>query len=170
MVVEVHVEVGNAQFGAGGCRNGQHHRRRTEVIDEPQATHTANGPLYSGATSRPTGSDRREAGSGDEALVTHAASGDRGDLEHGPPREPSRALNRLHELEVERVAAVPGDDVPQERAAQEGEVPEEVEDLVPHELVAVAQAGQGALVAEDDRVIEGAAAGQTVLPHGPEVL
>ena len=48
MVVEKDVQVADTQFGAGGRRNGQHHRRRTEVIDKPQATHTANGPLYSG--------------------------------------------------------------------------------------------------------------------------
>src|SRR5262245_64045529 len=170
MVIEVDVEVGDTQFGAGGCRNGQHHRRRTEVIDEPQATHTANGPLYSGGTSLSVGLDRGEAGRGDEALVTHAVLGGRGDLERGPPREPPGALDRLHQLEVERMAAVSGDDVPHERAAQEGEVAEEVEDLMPHELVAVAQAGQGTLVAEHDRVVEGAAAGQAVLPHEPEVL
>src|SRR6266850_2414653 len=57
-----------------------------------------------------------------------------------------------------------------ERAAQESEVPEEVEDLVPDELIAVAQAGQRAPVAEHDRVVQGASPRQAVFPHEPEVL
>ena len=56
-----------------------------------------------------------------------------------------------------RVPRLAGVDVAGERAAQEREVSDEVQDLVPHELVAEAQGpGDDAAVVEDDRVVEAA--------------
>ena len=80
-----------------------------------------------------------------------------------PVAQPDGALDRLHDLEVERVAAVACDDVGADRTAEQRQIPEQVENLVAHELVAEAKAVQRAAVAEHDRVVERAAAREAVL-------
>src|SRR6266545_6918298 len=50
-----------------------------------------------------------------------------------------RGIQRPGELNVERVPRLAGADMAGKRAAQEREVSDEVQDLVPHELVAEAQ-------------------------------
>ena len=61
-------------------------------------------------------------------------------------------------------------DVTDHRASQEGQVADEIEDLVADELVGIPEAVEGPPLAQHDRVVEGAAAGQAVLPHEPHVL
>src|SRR3989449_1685511 len=89
---------------------------------------------------------------------------------HGPPREAEGVLDRTHELDVEGVAPVARDDVREDRAAEEREIADEIEDLVPDELVAVAQAVERPALREHDRVVERAAAREPVLPHDSQVL
>src|SRR3989442_3264850 len=89
---------------------------------------------------------------------------------HGPPREAEGVLDRTHELDVEGVAPVARDDVREDRAAEEREIADEIEDLVSDELVAVAQAVERAALREHDRVVERAAAREPVLPHDSQVL
>src|SRR2546426_1096414 len=88
----------------------------------------------------------------------------------GPALGPGGSLAREHELDVERVAAVTGNDVRPDRAAQEGEVPDQVQHLVPDELVPVSKAVQRPAIAEHDRVVQGTTPRETVLPHEPQVL
>src|SRR2546429_4499674 len=115
------------------------------------------------AVGRAGGSDAGEAGRG---YLRQDSEGDA----RGPPLDAQGALDRQPELDVERVAPVARDDVREDRTAEERQVADEVEDLVPDELVAVAQAVERAAVREHDRVVERAAAREAVLPHEPEVL
>src|SRR3989475_3927597 len=103
-------------------------------------------------------SDGGEAGGGDPRQDAEGGT-------HGPPREAEGVLDRTHELDVEGVAPVARDDVREDRAAEEREVADEVEDLVADELVAVALAVEGAAVREHDRVVARAAARGAVLPQ-----
>src|SRR5207344_3349955 len=82
-----------------------------------------------------------------------------------PALETDGPLDRMDELEVERVATVARDHVGPDRTAEQREVAEQVQDLVANKLVTIAKPVQGAAVAEHDRVVERATARQTVLPH-----
>src|SRR2546427_4771901 len=108
-------------------------------------------------------SDGGEAGGGDPRQDAEGGT-------HGPPREAEGVLDRTHELDVEGVAPVARDDVREDRAAEEREIADEIEDLVPDELVAVAQAVERPALREHDRVVERAAAREPVLPHDSQVL
>src|SRR5439155_17747466 len=117
--------------------------------------------------------DRGETGRADEALAPRGVfRRQRAELDDSSaaPLESEGPLDRDHELEVERVTAVAGDDVRADPAAQQREVAEEVQDLVPDELVTEAKAVQRRTVAEHDRVVERAAAGEAVLAHDAQVL
>src|SRR5256885_14868859 len=81
----------------------------------------------------------------------------------GPPLEAEGLLDGEHELEVERVAAVARDDVAEDGSAEQRQVADQIEDLVPDELVAVAEAVERAAVADDDRGVERATPRGTVL-------
>src|SRR5215467_5158555 len=122
-----------------------------------------------------TGLDRGETGCRDEALAPSGLAGGRvgggrrGHRHRSPPLEPNRALDREHQLEIQGVTAVARDDVRTEGPAEQRQIAQKVQDLVADELVAVAQAVQGAAVAEHDRVVKRTAAGQAVLAHQPEV-
>src|SRR6266508_855622 len=111
--------------------------------------------------------DGSEAGRRHEPLAAAAVLGCREDLERGPSLEPDGSLDREHELDVERVAAVAGNDVRPDRAAQEGQVPDQVQHLVPDELVPVSKAVQRPAIAEHDRVVQGATPREAVLSHEP---
>src|SRR5580765_3597675 len=118
--------------------------------------------------------DRGETGGWNQAFSARGVSrrlvGDcRGSGRGRPALEADGALDGLHDLEVERVAAVACDDVGADRTAEQREIPEQVENLVAHELVAEAKTVQRAAVTEHDRVVERAAAREAVLPHDPEV-
>src|SRR5256884_6146269 len=84
------------------------------------------------AVGRAGGSDAGEAGRG--YLRQDSEGGAR-----GPPLDAQGALDRQPELDVERVAPVARDDVREDRAAEERQVADEVEDLVAGGLRAVAQ-------------------------------
>jgi hypothetical protein len=72
------------------------------------------------------------------------------------------------ELSVEGVAGFAGFHATEERKADEGEVPDEIEGFVAAEFVGVAEgAVHDAVFGEDDGVIEGAAADEA---HGAERL
>src|SRR5207244_1511634 len=88
----------------------------------------------------------------------------------GAALEPERALDPEHELEVHVVARVARDDVTEHRTAEQREIADEIEDLVPHELVAVPEAVHDGVLADDDGVLERSAARQTVFPHRAKVL
>src|SRR6185369_7105950 len=87
------------------------------------------------------GLDRCEAGSRNQAVAARGVSGRLarhrrcGDCHRGPALEADRALHRLHELEVERVTTVARDDMATDRAAEQREIAEQIQDLVTHELV-----------------------------------
>src|SRR5206468_9565780 len=92
---------------------------------------------------------------GGRARVSDAGEAGRGHLRQdseggarGPPLDAQGALDRQPELDVERVAPVARDDVREDRAAEERQVADEVEDLVADEPVAVAQAVERAAVRE----------------------
>src|SRR2546428_13129553 len=76
-----------------------------------------------------------EAGRGD---VRQDSEGDA----RGPPLDAQGALDRQPELDVERVAPVARDDVREDRAAEERQVADEVEDLVADEHAPGAWAGE----------------------------
>src|SRR6266498_1731144 len=79
-------------------------------------------------------------------------------------------VQRPGELDVERVPRLAGADVAGKRAAQEREVSDEVQDLVPHELVAEAQGpGNDAALVEDDRVVKTASPRQPASAHRLDV-
>src|SRR5262249_43508356 len=81
----------------------------------------------------------------------------------GQTLEPDRALDRNHELIVQVVAGIAGDDMADHGSAQECEVTNQVEDLVAHELVAIAQAVERASLANHDGIVERSAARESVL-------
>ena len=68
------------------------------------------------------------------------------------------------------MAGVARDDVALNRAAEQREVADQVEDLVPDELVAIAELVQHAALADDDRVVERAALRQAVPAQLIDVL
>ena len=74
-----------------------------------------------------------------------------------PALQAERALDRDDQLEVQRVAGVAGDDVAEQRPSEQGQVADQVEDLVAHELVAKRRVVQHAALADHDRVVERAA-------------
>ncbi len=77
----------------------------------------------------------------------------------------------VDELVVQRVAGVAGHHVPHDGAPQEGQVADQIEDLVADELVAVAEARvQHSAPADDHGVLEGAAAGEAVVAQRLHVL
>ena len=91
-----------------------------------------------------------EAGGGDESLVLDR---DRNDPHGGggrPALEAERPLDGHHQLVVERVAGVACDDVAVDRATEEREVADEVEDLVADELVAIAESVERPALADDE--------------------
>src|SRR5688500_1462641 len=119
----------------------------------------------------PIFSNNREAGGGEQVLRvdrgrchTHRGRCRRAAL------ETEGALNGHDKLEVQAVAGVAGDDVPVDRPPEQGEVADEIEDLVPDELVTIAKAVERAALADDDGVVERAAEGQPMLAHGAEIL
>src|SRR5712692_6550956 len=77
-----------------------------------------------------------------------------GDHAGGTALETERALDRHHQLEVDRVAGVARDDVTDERPAEQGEIADEVEHLVANELVAVPEAVQEAVRASRGKVLD----------------
>src|SRR3954447_3261982 len=72
----------------------------------------------------------------------------------------------LHEAGVERVAGLRGADLADDRAADEREIAQQIEDLVADELVAEAEvAADHAFVVEHDAVLDRAAAGEAGSAH-----
>src|SRR5438445_13617182 len=102
-------------------------------------------------------SDGRGGWRGGEAVVDGFADGGEAEGGGGSALEAERALDGDDQLEVERVAGVARDHVTEDGPAQQREVADEVEHLVAHELVAVAQAVERAALADHDRVLERAA-------------
>src|SRR5438445_3368429 len=90
--------------------------------------------------------------------------------QRGAAVETEGALDGYHQLEIQRVARVARDDVARDAPAEQREVAEEVEYLVAHELVAVTEAVQGAVLADDDRVVERAAERAPALAQEAEIL
>ncbi len=91
-------------------------------------------------------------------------------------RRQQRALhlrgNLLAERHVRRVAGEHRHDMPDQRNAQQGEVAEDVEHLVPDEFVRVAQGlgGEHGIVADDDRVLQAAPLDEAVLDQVLDLL
>src|SRR2546425_4467989 len=109
------------------------------------------------------GNERAVAADGVERHHGQARAG-------GPALEAQGALDREHQLEVQRVARVTGDDVAHYWPTEKGEVSDEVENLVPHELVTVAKPVQDTALAHADGVLQRCAASQAVLAHQAEIL
>src|SRR5262249_18896883 len=93
-----------------------------------------------------------------------------GDEAGGAALEAERALDLDDQLEVEIVAGVAGDDVADHRAPQQGQVADEVEDLVPHELITIAQPVEYAVLPEYDRVGHRSTTRQPVATELAEIL
>ena len=75
-------------------------------------------------------------------------------------------MESARELDVEGVAGLARVDVAVEGAAEEREVADEVQDLVPDELVAEAQGPRkDSRVVEDDRVLQASSAGEAPRAH-----
>src|SRR2546428_8670060 len=102
-------------------------------------------------------------GSGDQAHGEWGRFGD-GDAD-GAPLEAERTLNRDDEVEVQRVAGVARDDVADDGPPEQRQITDEIQHLVPNELVAVAEAVQDAPLAHADRVLDRRSAG-----HAPPAL
>src|SRR5262249_3784934 len=149
-----------------------------------------SGPSYGGRAIIPPGPPRScgtrhsrpagEAGWDEDLGGGQAAGGDErlgglgGERQHrtagGAPLEAQRTLNGHDQLEIQRVACIACDDVPGDAPAQQRQVADEVEHLVAHELVAIAQAVEGGTLADDDRVVERAAERATALAQEAEIF
>ena len=91
---------------------------------------------------------------------------------HGLFRLTHLGGNLLGQLTVPRVAGTDCDDVPEKGAAQQRQVSEDVQNLVPHELVLVAQrlGGQHRVIADDHGVLQAPALDQPVLVEQLQLL
>src|SRR6266850_5990736 len=112
----------------------------------------------------------RQARGVGEALRRLGRRRDGGHAERGAAVETEGALDGHHQLEVQRVARVTRYDVARDAPAEQREVAKEVEHLVAHELVAVTEAVEGAVLADDDRVVERAAERAPALAQEAEIL
>src|SRR6267143_3306122 len=119
---------------------------------------------------RVPGLERGQARGVGEALRRLGRRRDGGHAERGAAVETEGALDRHHQLEVQRVARVTRDDVARDAPAEQREVAEKVEHLVAHELVAVTEAVEGVALADDDRVVERAAERAPALAQETEIL
>src|SRR6267143_5374599 len=120
--------------------------------------------------SGPPMSEGSQPGGVGEALRRLGRRRGGGQAERGAAVETEGALDGHHQLEVQRVARVTRDDMARDAPAEQREVAEEVEYLVAHELVAVTEAVQGAVLADDDRVVERAAERAPALAKEAEIL
>src|SRR3989442_3670830 len=145
--------------------------RRLPAPSEPPRWWRGRSPRSNGGHS-----DARlecgEAGCGNErAVAADGVERHHGQARAGRPAlEAQGALDREHQLEVQRVARVTGDDVAHYWPTEKGEVSDEVENLVPHELVTVAKPVQDTALAHADGVLQRCAASQAVLAHQAEIL
>src|SRR2546422_4139660 len=92
-----------------------------------------------------------EAGGAGEGLGRLGGHRRRHGARGGAAVEAEGALDGHHELEVQRVARVARDDVPPDAPAEQRQVTQEIEHLVAHELVTVAEPVEGGALAEIGR-------------------
>src|SRR6266545_3672991 len=153
-------------FAARGVSQwGGASRRGSVALGRDQAS--GRGPLAEPLAGAPEGrrsrpSAERRLADDAEALGFREVDAFGGRSQHG--------VQRPGELNVERVPRLAGADMAGKRAAQEREVSDEVQDLVPHELVAEAQGpGNDAALVEDDRVVKAASTRQPASAHRLDV-
>src|SRR5215471_177035 len=116
-----------------------------------------------------------DAGLGRESGARYELLEATGQAAHDLDLRPHRAVPALRsqprphcgdELVIESMAAVVGSDVPDQRPPEQPQIADQVEHLVPDELILVAEAVvQHRALAHHHGVVEGAAASQAVFPH-----